>query len=133
LRSALDSGDPGTDHTTSRRTAPAPAFRLTDRGRIQPGTRADPTLVDGDPTTDIPNTRNVVTVWKCGVRLDPAIAASRNGDTARDAAKRPPDDLDDVGLGVLRAGEHHPVDSGNIDYLDGMSSPVDRAGASLAT
>jgi imidazolonepropionase-like amidohydrolase len=61
-------------------SAPAAAFRLTDRGRIQPGARADLTLVEGDPTTDIRNTRNVVAVWKRGVHVDLAAAASRSGD-----------------------------------------------------
>jgi imidazolonepropionase-like amidohydrolase len=64
-------------------SAPAAAFRLTDRGRIQPGTRADLTLVNGDPTADIRNTRNVIAVWKRGVRLDLAGPASHGGDAAR--------------------------------------------------
>ena len=63
-------------------SAPAAAFRLTDRGRIRPGARADLTLVDGDPTTDIRDTRNVVAVWKRGIRLDLA-AASWSGDAVR--------------------------------------------------
>jgi imidazolonepropionase-like amidohydrolase len=64
-------------------SAPAAAFRLADRGRIQPGTRADLTLVDGDPTTDIRNTRNVVAVWKRGIRLELAATASRIGDAVQ--------------------------------------------------
>jgi len=64
-------------------SAPAAAFRLTDRGRIRPGTRADLTLVDGDPTTDIRNTRNVVAVWKRGVPVDLAAPASHRGDAVR--------------------------------------------------
>lgn len=51
-------------------SAPAQAFRLTDRGRIQPGMRADLVLVDGDPTQDIGDTRNLVTIWKRGARLE---------------------------------------------------------------
>ncbi|MEU0797084.1 amidohydrolase family protein [Amycolatopsis sp. NPDC005961] len=62
-----------TQALTAATSAPADAFRLTDRGRIQPGKRADLTLVDGDPTTDIRRTRNVVAVWKRGVRLDLAV------------------------------------------------------------
>ena len=64
-------------------SAPAAAFRLTDRGRIQTGMRADLTLVDGDPTTDIRNTRNVVAVWKRGVHLGPAAAARHSGNAVR--------------------------------------------------
>ena len=50
-------------------SAPARAFRLTDRGRIAPGLRADLVLVDGDPTRDITATRRIVTVWKRGVAV----------------------------------------------------------------
>jgi imidazolonepropionase-like amidohydrolase len=48
-------------------SAPARAFRLDDRGQIKPGLRADLLLVQGDPTTDITATRNIVEVWKKGV------------------------------------------------------------------
>jgi imidazolonepropionase-like amidohydrolase len=49
--------------------APARAFRLTDRGHVAPGLRADLVLVDGDPTADILATRRIVTVWKRGVAV----------------------------------------------------------------
>ena len=48
--------------TTARR------FGLTDRGRIQPGARADLLLVDGDATTDITATLSIRDVWRRGVR-----------------------------------------------------------------
>jgi imidazolonepropionase-like amidohydrolase len=48
-------------------SAAAKAFRLTDRGRVAPGLRADLVLVEGDPTTDVLATRRIVTVWKRGV------------------------------------------------------------------
>lgn len=51
-------------------SVPAARFGLTDRGRIEPGLRADLLLVKGDPTTDITATRNIVAVWKKGVRVD---------------------------------------------------------------
>lgn len=51
-------------------SAVARAFRLTDRGRIAPGQRADLLLVDGDPTVAIKTTRNLVSAWKAGVRFD---------------------------------------------------------------
>lgn len=44
---------------------PARHFGLHDRGAVTPGLRADLVLIDGDPTTDISSTRNVVRVW-CG-------------------------------------------------------------------
>jgi len=50
-------------------SAPARAFHLDDRGRIRPGLRADLVLVQGDPTNDILATRNIVAVWKHGVRV----------------------------------------------------------------
>jgi len=54
----------------SATSVPARAFRLDDRGRIAPGLRADLLLVKGDPTSDIKATRNIVGIWKQGVKLD---------------------------------------------------------------
>jgi imidazolonepropionase-like amidohydrolase len=51
-------------------SAPARAFRLTDRGRIATGLRADLLLVDGDPTRDVGTLRRIVTVWKRGVAVE---------------------------------------------------------------
>jgi len=48
----------------------AGAFKLSDRGRIAPGLRADLLLVAGDPTVDIAATRDIVGVWKAGVVFD---------------------------------------------------------------
>ena len=47
-------------------SAPADAFRLNDRGRIQKGLRADLLLVNGNPETDITATRDIARVWKLG-------------------------------------------------------------------
>ncbi|MFH9748511.1 amidohydrolase family protein [Streptomyces anulatus] len=49
--------------TTARR------FRLSDRGRIAEGLRADLLLVDGDPTHNISDTLNTRAVWRRGTRL----------------------------------------------------------------
>ncbi|GAA3296489.1 hypothetical protein GCM10020295_26420 [Streptomyces cinereospinus] len=46
----------------------ATALRLTDRGTVSPGLRADLLLVKGDPTTDITATRQVEAVWIAGKR-----------------------------------------------------------------
>jgi imidazolonepropionase-like amidohydrolase len=54
----------------SATSIPAKQFRITDRGRIAPGLRADLLLVRGDPTADIKATRSIVGVWKQGVKLD---------------------------------------------------------------
>jgi imidazolonepropionase-like amidohydrolase len=51
-------------------SAPSDSFRLTDRGRLGVGRRADLLLVDGDPSTDIRATRNILAIWKAGVLFD---------------------------------------------------------------
>jgi imidazolonepropionase-like amidohydrolase len=61
----------------SATSLPAKYFRLTDRGEIRPGMRADLVLVAGDPTTDIRATRKIISVWKRGV-LVPRRALSQN-------------------------------------------------------
>jgi imidazolonepropionase-like amidohydrolase len=48
---------------------PALRFGLPDRGRIEPGLRADLLLVDGDHTTTISDTLNTRAVWRRGTRL----------------------------------------------------------------
>jgi imidazolonepropionase-like amidohydrolase len=65
-------------------SAPASAFRFSDRGFVRPGMRADLVLVNGDPTEDIRDTRNIVSVWKRGVRVDRA----EPGDSPADPANR---------------------------------------------
>jgi imidazolonepropionase-like amidohydrolase len=49
-------------------SVPAQTFHLSDRGWIRPGMRADLVLVEGDPTKNILATRNIVSVWKRGIR-----------------------------------------------------------------
>ena len=56
----------------SATSAIARAFRMSDRGRISIGMRADLLLVEGDPTTQIRDTRKIVAVWKRGVRAQRA-------------------------------------------------------------
>ena len=72
---------------TAATSVPAKQFKLNDRGRVAAGLRADLLLVDGDPTTDILATRNIVSVWKNGAALDrkpepkrEAVAAPAIGD-----------------------------------------------------
>ena len=66
-----------TQALASATSVPAAAFRLTDRGRIAAGLRADLVLIDGDPTSDITATRAIAGIWKGGVRFDRAAYASR--------------------------------------------------------
>ncbi len=47
---------------------PARAFGFHDRGRIAVGIRADLLLINGNPTVNITETRDIVGVWKLGVR-----------------------------------------------------------------
>lgn len=49
-------------------SAPASAFRLTDRGTLAPGNRADLVLVRGDPERDITRARAIEVVWRNGRR-----------------------------------------------------------------
>lgn len=48
----------------------ASAFRLGDRGVIEPGMLADLLLVDGDPTTDIRKTLDIAAVFRGGNEVD---------------------------------------------------------------
>jgi imidazolonepropionase-like amidohydrolase len=54
----------------SATSAAARAFQLGDRGLVREGKRADLLLVEGDPTTDILATRQIVEVWKAGVSVE---------------------------------------------------------------
>lgn len=51
-------------------SVPADVFGLADRGRIAPGLRADLLLLEGDPTSEITATRDIVAIWRGGDRLD---------------------------------------------------------------
>jgi len=97
ILAGTDAGNPGTAHGASMHeemallvdagltpvealaaatSAPARAFKLDDRGRIAKGLRADLLLVNGDPTTNILATRDIVSVWKAGVADDRAAFAA---------------------------------------------------------
>lgn len=98
ILAGTDAGNPGTAHGVSMHgemallvqagltptealaaatVNPARAFHLDDRGRIAPGMRADLLLVDGDPTTNVLDTRNIVAVWKAGYQGDRAAYAAQ--------------------------------------------------------
>jgi imidazolonepropionase-like amidohydrolase len=59
------------EHALATATSvPARVLGLKDRGQIKPGMRADLVLVRGDATADISSTRNIVAIWKRGVRVE---------------------------------------------------------------
>jgi imidazolonepropionase-like amidohydrolase len=75
-------------------SVPAEQFGLADRGRIAPGLRADLVLVEGDPSADIRASRELVSVWKNGRRVDPRPPAASE-------AKLSPGMLADFDTGTL--------------------------------
>jgi len=72
LELLIESGLTPTEALAAATSAPAVAFHLADRGRIAAGKRADLLLVQGDPTVDIRDSRNIVSVWKLGVEVERA-------------------------------------------------------------
>ena len=65
----VDAGLTPSEVLRAATSLPAQHFGLTDRGRVDPGLRADLVLIDGDPTTDIRTTRNLRRVWCAGVEV----------------------------------------------------------------
>ncbi|KPM37682.1 hypothetical protein AK830_g8891 [Neonectria ditissima] len=59
----------GAEALRSATVNPARRFRLSDRGRLAPGMRADAVMVEGDPTVDIRCSLNIVSVWREGEAL----------------------------------------------------------------
>lgn len=58
-------------------SASADAFKLSARGRIKVGGRADLVLVSGDPTADITATQRIRAVWRNGVAVPLMVSAVR--------------------------------------------------------
>lgn len=71
LELLVDAGLSATDALRAATSLPARHFRLTDRGGIGPGLRADLVLVDGNPLEDIRATRNIRRVWCKGTEHVP--------------------------------------------------------------
>jgi imidazolonepropionase-like amidohydrolase len=69
LARLVEAGYTPTEALASATSVPARTFHLTDRGLIRRGMRADLVLVEGDPTRDIFATRNIVAVFKKGMRV----------------------------------------------------------------
>ena len=75
---------------TAATAAPAQAFRLTDRGRIANGLKADLLLVDGDPTLNIADVHNIVEIWKDGATVSQLRAARRTMIATQSTTAGPP-------------------------------------------
>ena len=84
LELLVDAGLTPVEALRAATAAPADAFKLSDRGRVAKGKRADLVLVDGDPAKDIKATRAIAAVWIAGRRFD------------RDAYKRAIDQRNDA-------------------------------------
>ncbi len=70
LEHLVNAGLTPTTALAAATSATATAFRMADRGRIKTGMRADLLLVEGDPSRQIRDTRNIVAIWKRGVRVE---------------------------------------------------------------
>lgn len=77
LAALVDAGLNPAEALAAATSAPADAFGLTDRGRIAPGVRADLLLVDGDPTSDITCSIEVVAIWRRGQPFDRDVHRAR--------------------------------------------------------
>jgi len=69
LKLLVSAGLTPMDALRAATSRPADVFHLSGRGRVAVGLKADLVLVDGDPTTDITATRNIVAIWKDGARV----------------------------------------------------------------
>ncbi|KAK2031266.1 amidohydrolase [Colletotrichum zoysiae] len=71
-----DAGMSRLDVLRSATCVAAKAFRLSDRGIVRGGLRADLVLVEGNPLEDINVTRNIRRVWIQGEEVDPGGTAA---------------------------------------------------------
>jgi len=62
-------GFPPIEALRSATSVTARRWRLSDRGMVKVGRKADLVLVKGDPTVDIESMQDVVGVWRNGVQL----------------------------------------------------------------
>jgi hypothetical protein len=126
LELLVDAGLTPVDALRAATANPASVFGLEDRGRIAPGLRADLVLVEGDPTTDITDTRNLVAIWRNGtaVSVEGARAIVTEQQTAAGGALPVPgliSDFEDGALGSSFGAGWAP----STDEIMGGSSTVD--------
>ncbi len=70
LENLVEAGLSPAEALNAATVLPAKHFGLADRGAVREGMLADLVLVDGDPTTDITASRNIVKIWVRGVEFD---------------------------------------------------------------
>ncbi|MDE0661179.1 MAG: amidohydrolase family protein [Gammaproteobacteria bacterium] len=70
LELLASAGIPNAEVLRTATSNAAEAFRLHDRGRIAAGKKADLVLVRGDPLQDLATTKDIVAIWKDGVRFE---------------------------------------------------------------
>ena len=57
----------------------AAVIKASDRGTLEAGKRADSVVLAADPTADIRNTRQLVSVWSGGREIAPLVPAAMPG------------------------------------------------------
>ncbi|WP_440073267.1 amidohydrolase family protein [Streptosporangium sp. OZ121] len=72
LQLLVDAGLTPLEAMRSATSVPATHWQLGDRGSIADGKLADMVLVNGDPTTDIDDIRDIDQIWRMGTKIDRA-------------------------------------------------------------
>ncbi|GKT67565.1 LOW QUALITY PROTEIN: amidohydrolase [Colletotrichum tofieldiae] len=75
LRLLVEAGMPVLNVLRSATCVAATAFRLSDRGIVRDGLRADLVLVEGNPLEDITVTRKIRKIWIRGEEMEPSAVA----------------------------------------------------------
>jgi imidazolonepropionase-like amidohydrolase len=122
LELMVNAGLTPTEALRAATSQPAQQFRLGHRGRIERGLRADLLLVKGDPTRNIKATRDIVSVWKGGVRVD------RSGYLA--AITREKDRVEQQGKAIVPAALQDGLVS---DFEDGTTKSNFGSGWTVST
>ncbi|WQF89367.1 Putative metal-dependent hydrolase, composite domain superfamily [Colletotrichum destructivum] len=76
LRLLVEAGIPVLHVLRSATCVAATAFRLSDRGMVRGGLRADLVLIEGNPLEDITATRKIRKIWIRGEEIEPSAAAA---------------------------------------------------------
>jgi imidazolonepropionase-like amidohydrolase len=72
LRLMVEAGMSPAQVLTAATKTSADVLRLTDRGRLEPGSRADLLVLDANPLDDIAHTTRIAAVYQNGVAVDRA-------------------------------------------------------------